>query len=134
MIPANYTSYIRPVVCPYAWTKIREKAEIPYVVSPHKDFYPFEEDQECFFFKHPSRELDKYKLFNRFVSNKFVFNSTNVIQGFMGYFRAVLFEDIKDNVSLSIRPFDHTENMASWFPLFFPIKVTKIFIDYLGSN
>ena len=42
------------------------------------------------------------------------------IHGFVGYFHSVLY----DKVTLSTRPIDHTDGMMSWFPMFFPIKVT----------
>ena len=38
--------------------------------------------------------------------------------GFAGYFEAVLYGD----VTLSIRPETHTEDMHSWFPIFFPLR------------
>ena len=41
-----------------------------------------------------------------------------MINGLAGYFEAVLYGDIK----LSIRPEDHSPEMFSWFPIFFPLK------------
>ena len=41
-----------------------------------------------------------------------------VCHGFGGYFEAQLYAD----VTLSTHPDTHTEGMASWFPIYFPIR------------
>ena len=88
----------------------------------YKAFYPVDDVLKGFTFKHPADESSTYKLFNRFASLKFKFNTTHIIHGFVGYFHSILY----DTVELSIRPSDHTEGMASWFPLYFPIIVIYI--------
>jgi protein arginine N-methyltransferase 5 len=73
-------------------------------------------DQKCFEFNHPinSSSLNQ----NKTISFNFLEDLT--IHGFVGYFHSVLY----DKVTLSTRPIDHTDGMMSWFPMFFPIKVT----------
>lgn len=41
-----------------------------------------------------------------------------VMHGFAGYFECVLYGD----VLLSIHPPTHSDNMFSWFPIFFPLR------------
>jgi protein arginine N-methyltransferase 5 len=43
-----------------------------------------------------------------------------LIFGFAGYFRSTLYDDVE----LSIIPYDHTPNMISWFPIYFPSTVS----------
>ena len=40
------------------------------------------------------------------------------MHGFAGYFECVLYKD----VLLSIHPPTHSENMFSWFPIYFPLR------------
>ena len=42
----------------------------------------------------------------------------SVLHGFAGYFETVLYKD----VVLSTHPPTHTPGMASWFPIFFPLR------------
>ena len=53
--------------------------------------------------------------------SKVTFNITNsgMLHGIAGYFESVLYKD----VIMSIVPDAHSEEMFSWFPIFFPLKV-----------
>lgn len=59
----------------------------------------------------------RYKILN------FKVKTDCVLHGFSGYFSAVLYKDI----TLSIEPFTHTPGMFSWFPIYFPIRVSYFF-------
>jgi hypothetical protein len=43
-----------------------------------------------------------------------------LLHGFAGYFDCVLYKDLE----LSIHPERHSTGMFSWFPIFFPLKVS----------
>lgn len=81
----------------------------------NKVYYPIENDERCFEFTHPVKHSDLSQ--NKII--QFKFNENLIIHGFVGYFRAVLY----DEVILSTRPIDHTEGLMSWFPMYFPINV-----------
>ncbi|KAJ2411163.1 hypothetical protein GGI10_004412 [Coemansia sp. RSA 2530] len=54
----------------------------------------------------------------RRASATFGIGASSLVHGLAGYFDAVLY----GSVELSIRPDTHTEDMHSWFPMYFPIK------------
>jgi protein arginine N-methyltransferase 5 len=115
MIPQSYTSYIQPVTCPSIWTnvkKIKDNYQVPYVILFHKAYYPITEVRKCLTFDHP---IDIMSL-NQFCQNSFEFKEEAVIHGVAGYFHSVLYGD----VTLSTLPSSQTQNMHSWFPIYFP--------------
>lgn len=57
---------------------------------------------------------------NRYETKTFAVEQDSILHGFSGYFKAVLY----DNITLSIEPSTHSPEMFSWFPIFFPIKVS----------
>lgn len=56
----------------------------------------------------------------RYKKLSFTATQDSVIHGFSGFFDTVLYKD----VVLSIVPETFSEGMFSWFPMFFPIKVS----------
>lgn len=57
---------------------------------------------------------------SRFKQLQFKIRQNGVLHGFAGYFETVLYKD----VMLSINPATHSPGMFSWFPIFFPIRVS----------
>ncbi|XP_078394246.1 protein arginine N-methyltransferase 5, partial [Cetorhinus maximus] len=55
---------------------------------------------------------------NRYKTLDFKVNLNTVLHGFAGYFETILYK----NVTLSIRPDNHSPGMYSWFPILFPLK------------
>ncbi len=55
----------------------------------------------------------------RHAKLEFVAEMNQLLHGFAGYFDAKLFET---EIVLSILPTNHTENMFSWFPIYFPVN------------
>jgi len=51
-----------------------------------------------------------------------------VLHGFSGYFDTVLYK----NIILSIVPETHSRGMFSWFPIFFPIRVSTFALHVLN--
>ena len=49
---------------------------------------------------------------------KFKASQTCLLNGFVGYFRSVLYRD----VIMSIEPATYSTNMFSWFPIIFPLS------------
>ena len=93
-----------------------EHFETPFVAKLHR-FTPLAEPQAVFTFSHPNRShpIDNSR------HCQLVFEPTGqpaICHGFAGYFDAVLYKQIH----LSILPSTHTANMASWFPIYFPIQ------------
>ena len=100
--------------------KIKSSYDIPYVLLFHRAYFPIESISEIFNFKHP---LENHKCFNKEKSVDFIFEDNVVINGLAGYFDSVLYSSVK----MSIIPKEQSENMNSWFPIFFPSQVRKKF-------
>uniref|UniRef100_A0A336KEH4 Protein arginine N-methyltransferase n=1 Tax=Culicoides sonorensis TaxID=179676 RepID=A0A336KEH4_CULSO len=129
-IPSSSTSFINPVMSTKLHNGVRmidrmihprdknanvvSNFESTYVVYP-KNVYYIADPQPLFTFNHPNK--DKIIDNSRYVSLQFMPELNCVLHGFVGYFEAVLYKDIK----LSIHPFTHTIGLSSWFSLFFPI-------------
>ena len=136
MIPTSHKSYVTPVSYPYNYNKIKHISDYnynqPFVVLPHKIYYPYNSVKELFTFNYP----DKNSKFN--ISNSVEFDNLHFknpeynsvyIHGFMGFFSTVLYKD----VYLTIIYNEKTQNMNSWFPIFFPIK-RPLKIDSNSNN
>jgi len=126
-IPSEYTSYIAPITTTNLHRKVFKKEsrfETPYVVNLHL-YYQISPSMRCWSFEHPSKSKSSGPLKNsRFCNVEFEPTQTNcTVHGFAGYFRVKLYQDIM----LSIEPTDATENMYSWFPLFFPLVVPQTY-------
>jgi protein arginine N-methyltransferase 5 len=57
----------------------------------------------------------------RYKELTFAAKCDTLVNGLVGYFEAVLYKD----VLLSILPTTHSPGMISWFPIFFPLKVSQ---------
>ena len=93
-----------------------EHFETPFVAKLHR-FTPLAEPQAVFTFHHPNRSKD----IDNSRYSQLVFEASahpRVCHGFAGFFDAVLYKQ----VHLSILPATHTPNMASWFPIYFPVQ------------
>ncbi len=122
-IPSSYTSYLCPITATKAWSEVSirgdnplEHFETPFVVLLHAHRV-IDASKRVFTFSHPHWCSAGNK---RFATMDFVNPETFEVtcHGFAGYFEAVLYGD----VTLSIRPETHTEDMHSWFPIFFPLR------------
>lgn len=115
-IPAKYTSYLAPVSSQKNWTQVvtvERKPECPFVVKMHNATV-LGEPQVCFIFEHPSTSTDH----KRFTKLLFPVTFPATIHGLIGYFDGHLYGDFHT----SILPSNHTAEMSSWFPIFFPLK------------
>ncbi len=57
---------------------------------------------------------------DRYAAVDFIAAQDAVLHGIAGYFESQLFDD----VLMSIHPATHSEGMFSWFPIYFPIRVS----------
>lgn len=87
---------------------------MPYVVRLHQ-FTALAETQACFTFRHPNwaENIDN----TRYACLAFTADTSALVHGFAGYFRALLYKDI----DISIDPRTFSDGMFSWFPVFFPL-------------
>ncbi|GLC44329.1 hypothetical protein PLESTB_000481500 [Pleodorina starrii] len=122
-IPQSYTSYLAPATSHKLHHDVKsykdlEHFETPYVVRLHRH-HLLAATQPLFTFSHPnpSEPIDN----SRYASVTFTRDpaaGAAVLHGFAGYFECSLYGD----VLLSIHPPSHSENMFSWFPIFFPLR------------
>jgi hypothetical protein len=59
---------------------------------------------------------------SRYKCLSFSISQNCVLHGFSGYFDTVLYK----NIVLSIVPETHSRGMFSWFPIFFPVRVSTL--------
>ncbi|ELP88156.1 protein arginine N-methyltransferase, putative [Entamoeba invadens IP1] len=114
-IPRTYSNYIQPISNSVVYTSFLENQysfEQP-VICNQFNYAAFSSPQKCFTFVHPS--VDDHQ---RFVDFKFVSKMDGALHGFSGTFNVELYK----NVKLSTVPGEHTPDMFSWFPFFFPIQ------------
>eukprot|EP01155_Anaeramoeba_flamelloides_P009643 Anaeramoba_flamelloidesa1850_74.p1 GENE.a1850_74~~a1850_74.p1 ORF type:complete len:210 (-),score=46.45 a1850_74:138-767(-) len=139
-IPCEYNSFLCPVSTPRLYNELNENKkklknfETPYVVKFGKYKY-LSDVQKCFTFVHPlPKESIKQNNShnNRSKSFHFVISKDALIHGFAAFFDTILYKDVK----LSINPIDHTPQMASWFPIYFPIQKPILVKagDYLNAT
>lgn len=125
-IPQSYTSYIAPISYYHVWRRLKTVPtdfETPHVVNlvNHRVLH---DNQPCWKFEHfvDSNNNNKTKENShnaRYAEIEFDMKCDSVCHGFAGYFETVLYKD----VLLSTRPENHTNDMYSWFPMYFPLKV-----------
>ncbi|KAJ3395356.1 hypothetical protein HDU92_006012 [Lobulomyces angularis] len=151
-IPCSYTSYLNPI----SSTKLHQQVstlpqsklsnyvnssyETGYVVKIHRAVH-ISKPQKVFTYCHPYREKnfetrlghENFNLHNnRYEILKFNVDGNSIgkngifMHGMAGYFHATLYKD----VFLSTHPDDHSKDMNSWFPIYFPIKTPM----YLSAN
>ena len=145
-IPASYSSHLTPISSPKLYADVMAMTptnpaapETPYVVMLHAiDFVstqswsdssagrrPFV--QTAWSFSHPNKTAMTASLGNihnvREARLKFPCKNRGVCHGLAGYFESVLYP----GVELSTNPVTMDEksaNMISWFPIYFPLKVS----------
>lgn len=120
LVPVTYSKFQRLLELTFAEREI--PSQTPYVVYTRSAF-PLAECQPAFSFDYYTR-LNSHS--DRTILLEFEITRSGILDGFMGYFKSTL----HDNVLLSTCPTDHTPNMASWFPIFFPC-VRRPFNNYL---
>lgn len=127
-IPCDSVSYIRPTMYSKVYGPIREKqlreklekcpSEMNWL-SYHNSVYYIDEPKELFKFEHPnlSKPIDNSR------QKKLTFRAQMdcVLHGFTGYFTSKLYKDIE----ISILPATHSPGMASWYPMFFPVPLSR---------
>lgn len=135
-IPSRSTSYINPIMSSRLYNMVRDSKHIavhhpresrqPYQASMEQmctaflnNAFHIDEPQSVFTFDHPNmcKPIDN----RRFKTLRFTSETAAVLHGFAGYFDAILYDDIK----ISINPMSLSSGMCSWFPVFFPISVSK---------
>jgi len=117
-IPADYTSFVTPMSSVKLYNEVSnfnnpKNFETAYVVKFHA-VHLLTDAQPCFTFTHP----DDNKECARSRRMTFKIQQSALLHGFAGFFESKLY----DNVTLSIHPPTFTDNMFSWFPLYFPIR------------
>lgn len=151
MIPQSYTSFIAPIMSPKLYSEVRghrdadrhpnSHYETPFVVhmqnkyliAPPQPLFTFEHPNKgkraymvwigCF---HPLLRLLKYEITDelkdndRYAIRKFDVEQDCIFHGFAGYFECTLFA----NVLMSTHPSTHSPGMFSWFPIYFPVRVS----------
>lgn len=138
-IPASYTAHISPIASSVHHTELLRRVksgeksafETPYVVWLQAYDHvvtvePANQIQELWEFQHPNPEISQHGNSHNRRQAVAKFRTSNArakISGIAGYFEAVLYKDIQ----LSTRP-DRinakSPDMFSWFPAFFPLKVS----------
>jgi len=118
-IPQQYLSFVAPVSSTKLFSETRsvydddlKNFETAYVVKFHA-VNELDKAQACFEFLHPTDDQDC----TRHKVMKFKIPHSCVLHGFAGYFDSRLYDD----VHISILPETFTDEMFSWFPLYFPI-------------
>ena len=127
-VPCQYTSYLAPISSRKLYNNVANQPSD----STHED--PFhlgyvvrmqcvnllDKVKSCFNFHHPNKDsvIDN----TRHISLEFTSDSESVLHGFAGYFDAQLYRD----VYISTHPDTHSQDMFSWFPMFFPIKQPQL--------
>jgi type II protein arginine methyltransferase len=92
-----------------------KSSETNYLSAMGAVFY-IDEPKELFKFEHPNlaETIDN----SRHDVLNFKAKLDSVLHGFAGYFTSKLYNEIK----ISIHPNSHTQGMASWYPIYFPIE------------
>uniref|UniRef100_A0A0G4FJM8 Protein arginine N-methyltransferase n=1 Tax=Chromera velia CCMP2878 TaxID=1169474 RepID=A0A0G4FJM8_9ALVE len=130
-IPHRSVSYACPVSSTKLWTeakKLGEKfLETPLVVYIHSAYFPAVQGaQPVFTFEHyPNKDIDPSNAHNRRHTDvDFTITIDAVVHGIAGFFSA----DLYGSVAISIVKETYSTDMASWWPIFFPIK-GPIFVE-----
>ena len=141
-VPSSYDSFLAPIMSQRVWSDVRglskgptdidpctaangvQRFETPYVVRLF-NFYHVDSPKVCFHFEERlqtpqdiAKEEDGKDVLERYAVLDFHAKEDAVVHGFVGYFTAVLFEQ----VDISIHPDTFSDGMFSWFPLFLPIR------------
>ncbi|ORZ35474.1 PRMT5 arginine-N-methyltransferase-domain-containing protein [Catenaria anguillulae PL171] len=123
-IPQSYTPYLAPVSSSKLYSEASKlktpgSLETSYVVMI-RNAWLTSPVQPLWTFSHPAPALLPDNLHNeRYATVTFDIGAQPaLIHGFAGYFECVLY----GGVTMSTRPDNHTPDMTSWFPIYFPIR------------
>lgn len=140
-IPSSYTSYLAPIASSKLHAEVSNTTDSKYPEQPYVVMFQashvmseqggrenWDKFAECWGFDHPRNDIicdaSGLPLTNhhnaRSAHVTFHIPNGGACHGFGGYFEAVLYNDI----GISIHPERMDKNMLSWFPLFFPLKVS----------
>ncbi|KAK2453009.1 protein arginine N-methyltransferase 1.5 [Trifolium repens] len=128
-IPSSYTSFLQPLTASKLYKDAKEKKEILHsesacVVNMHK-VARLAPCQQVFTFTHPKcfdgESNQRYQKLCFVIPNN---TGSAMVHGFAGYFNATLYKD----VFLRTEPSTATQNLKTWFPMFFPLR-TPICVD-----
>lgn len=120
-IPESYTSFIAPTFTPKLYNTLKSEGnEIAfhkqYVVKQLESCLCSTKINDIWTFNHPSSNI--LKTHKKRTISTFKIRHKTVIHGISGFFTAKLYKDIE----ISMRPDNHTPDLISWFPLFFPLE------------
>ncbi|MEN2496025.1 MAG: Protein arginine N-methyltransferase 5 [Marteilia pararefringens] len=124
-IPADSKSYIAPImsdglnraICAEKLSVREGDKYLKCYVSYLDQYFLIDEPKEAFHFTHPN--LAAIPCYEKYQCLEFKAKSDATLHAFAGYFTA----DLLDGIELSTKPDTHTENLISWFPIVFPIRV-----------
>ena len=138
-IPQSYSSYIQPIMSYKGHCKLQQLAiaegQPPeaYLTSYHsmlfRNYYAAAPTLEVWRFNHYplsiDREANPYLPTNTITGEcEFTSSLDFLCHGFAGYFTATLYGSVR----LSTRPENHTKNLPSWYPIYFPL-VKPMFVE-----
>lgn len=131
-IPASTVSYIQPIMSATADNLLKESGNLDtggyktwmwdiYHACNLKSFYKIDEPKELLRFNYPATE----EITTRNKSVKFNAKIDCVLNGFLGYFEATLYKDIKVGNLPALEP-----KLYSLPPVYFPIEVSCNYQDH----
>ncbi|CAG8702676.1 11240_t:CDS:10, partial [Acaulospora morrowiae] len=134
-IPASYTTFISPLSSTKLYNEVAAYKDLAHFETPYvvmfQSITELAEPQKIWKFEHPNKSIktddDKMPINNfhntRYSKQVFEIKESGLLHGIAGYFESVLYKDIL----MSILPATHSEDMFSWFPIFFPLR-TPIYL------
>lgn len=138
-IPQSYSSYVQPIMSYKCHCKVQKRAidegkpPDTYLTSYHsmsfRNYYAASSTLPVWRFTHfPSSDNEQGNPYptSKQITGECYFPTTIsfLCHGFAGYFSAKLYGNIK----ISTRPENHTKNLPSWYPVYFPL-VEPIFVE-----
>jgi len=124
-VPCEYTSYLAPLSSRKLFNAVDNQPDNKREDKFHQGYvvrllncYVFDKSKKCFVFQHSNSDKSEVIDNSRHVRLEFSTDIDLVLHGFAGYFDAKLYRD----VYISILPETHSQDMFSWFPMYFPIK------------
>lgn len=124
-IPQEYTSHLIPVSSPKLYAKLQslgnpDAFHKQYVCKLHEYSPCCHKANDLWTFSHPL----KTDLTKRSITT-FRIHAKTTIHGLAGYFSARLYKDI----IISTKPDEHTQDLISWFPFYFPLEMPLYVTD-----
>ncbi|CAD7965597.1 unnamed protein product [Amoebophrya sp. A25] len=124
-IPQRYISTLQLISSPKLWQGLRKstsKLEQGYVVA-FQEVFPISSSEHCLEYVHPNpRIFDGHN--DRYCEITLKAEADSLCHGFAAYFHSDLYvsESGETRVEMSIDPVTETDELISWFPMFFPLK------------